>query len=495
VTAGPDNVDICSAEEPAVLAAIEASEARVQAWRRRYRIELIAADFVIILVSTLIALYARFGGADHYVRGVPYLVVGSLLVPVWLGALAAARAYEMRFFGAGADEFRLVAVASVRLMAVIAIVAFTFQIKFARGYVAVALPLGTILLLLGRYAQRRRLHRARGRGRYVHRVLAVGGRAEIESLANALAERRQAGLHLVGVCIAGADDAPWVAGAPVLAPLTGVLDAIATSGADTVAVTGGPGMSHEAVRQLSWDLEGSGIDLVVANQLLDFAGPRVSVRPVPDLPLLQVEEPELSSPRKFLKLTVEWLFCAIAVVLVSPLLILLAVVVRIDSPGSPIFRQKRVGRGGRPFVVFKIRTMFVDAEERLAALLDQNEATDGPLFKMRDDPRVTRVGRHIRRWSLDELPQLWNVLRGDMALVGPRPPLPEEVSHYDREVGRRLLVLPGITGLWQVSGRSNLSWADSVRLDLYYLEKWSLALDVMIVWKTLRAVLRRDGAY
>lgn len=478
-----------------VIAALHASEARVEAWQRRYRAQLVAGDFVIILVSTLIALYARFGGADHYVRGLSYPVVGSLLVPVWLAALAAARAYEMRFFGAGADEYRVVTVASVRLMAVIAIVAFTFKIEFARGYVAIALPLGSVLLLLGRHLQRRWLHRARRRGRYIHRVLAIGGRDEIAALGDALAERQSSGLRLVGVCVADADEGRRVAGAPVLGPFAAALDAIAEVGADTVAVTEGPGISHDALRQLAWDLEGSGVDLVVAAELMEIAGPRVTVRPLPDLPLLQVEEPELSGPRKLMKLSVEWLFCIFAAVLVSPLLLGLAVLVRLDSAGNPLFRQTRIGRGGRPFTVFKIRTMYMDAEERLSALRDQNEASDGLLFKIRDDPRITRVGRILRRWSLDELPQLWNVVRGDMALIGPRPPLPEEVRQYDREVGRRLLVLPGITGLWQVSGRSDLSWADSIRLDLYYLENWSLALDAMIVWKTLRAVARRDGAY
>ena len=170
-------------------------------------------------------------------------------------------------------------------------------------------------------------------------------------------------------------------------------------------------------------------------------------------------------------------------------------IVRLDSQGWPLFRQTRIGKNGREFTVYKIRTMRADAESLLDSLREQNESSDGLLFKIRKDPRVTRVGAWLRKWSLDELPQLWNVVRGDMALVGPRPPLPREVSNYGTEVARRLLVKPGITGLWQVSGRANLSWEDSVRLDLYYVENWSFALDAMIVWKTIFAVLRNDGAY
>jgi exopolysaccharide biosynthesis polyprenyl glycosylphosphotransferase len=290
-------------------------------------------------------------------------------------------------------------------------------------------------------------------------------------------------------------DTSAVGDAPVLGSLTQVIESIATCAADTVAVTAGPGMTPEVLRRLSWDLEGSGVDLVVAPALLDVAGPRILARPVAGLPFLHVEEPELSGPRQLLKATVEWAVATVAFVLVSPILVVLCLAVRLDSPGSPVFRQMRVGRDGREFTVFKLRTMYVDAELRLESLREHNENADGLLFKMREDPRVTRVGKFLRRWSLDEVPQLWNVVRGDMSLVGPRPPLPREVSQYDREVSRRLLVRPGITGLWQVSGRSDLSWKESVRLDLYYVENWSLALDAMVVWKTVFAIFRREGAY
>jgi exopolysaccharide biosynthesis polyprenyl glycosylphosphotransferase len=474
---------------------MEAIVRNADVWQRRYQALLVGVDFLIVLASTLLALFLRFGDGDQSVRGISYAALSFLLVPVWLAALVCARAYEMRFLGVGEDEYKRIAWASWWLMAVIAVVAYSFKIQFARGYVAIVLPVGTVLLLLGRYGQRKWLHHRRRLGYFQHRVLAVGGRPAIEELAAELASEAYLGLRLVGVCLPTPGRTAAVGGVPVLGSLTQVVHAVSRSGADTVAVTPGPGMSPEALRKLSWELEGTGIDLVVAPALLDIVGPRIATRPVAGLPFLHVEKPELSGPRQLLKSAVEWSFAALAFVLISPVLLILVVAIRLGSPGPPVFHQTRVGQRGREFTVFKLRTMYVDAEQRLESLRESNDAGDGLLFKMRDDPRVTRVGRFLRRWSIDELPQLWNVVRGDMALVGPRPPLPTEVSRYDREVSRRLLVRPGVTGLWQVSGRSDLSWDDSVRLDLYYVENWSLALDALIVWKTVFAVFRRQGAY
>ncbi len=467
----------------------------VDVWQRRYQRLLVLVDLGVILISTLVALEVRFGDSSQSVDGISYPWLSVLLVPIWLMSLVGARAYETRFVGTGADEFKRVSSASLRLMAVIAVVAYTFKIGLARGYVAIALPLGTLLLLLGRYGMRRWLHARRKNGSYQHRVLAVGGSAGVAELAAQLDEEPYVGLALIGACLPAGEDPTALGELPVLGSPAEVIAAVQATGADTVAVASGPGISPETLRHLSWDLEGTGIELVVAPGLLDVAGPRIIARPVAGLPLLHVEEPELSGPRQLLKASAEWLFATIAFIFAVPILVALAVIIRLDSPGAPLFRQTRVGRHGRDFTVYKLRTMHADAESLLESLRDQNEATDGLLFKIREDPRVTRVGKLLRRWSLDELPQLWNVVKGDMALVGPRPPLPGEVAQYGPEVARRLLVRPGITGLWQVSGRSNLSWDDSIRLDLYYVENWSLALDAMIVWKTFFAVFRRDGAY
>ncbi|HVT21950.1 MAG TPA: sugar transferase, partial [Mycobacteriales bacterium] len=456
----------------------------------------VVGDLVIILGSALIANQLRFGQADSTpVHGISYAVLSCLLVPVWLAVLACSRAYEMRFLGVGEDEYKHVAMSSWWLMAVIAVIAYSAKVQFARGYVAAALPIGTVLLLLGRFGQRKWLHHRRRQGYYQHRVLAVGGPEAVEELSAELAAEPYLGLHLVGVCLPTPTGKPSVGDAPVVGSLTHVIEALNECAADTVAVTAGPGMSPEVLRQLSWELEGTGVDLVVAPALLDAVGPRIAARPMMGLPFLQMDEPELSGPRQFLKASVEWAFATVAFILIIPVYLVLAAAIRLDSKGSPVFRQTRVGRRGNEFTVFKLRTMYADAEERLEALRAHNDAVDSLLFKMRDDPRVTRVGKVLRRWSLDELPQLWNVVRGDMALVGPRPPLPSEVSRYDQEIARRLLVRPGITGLWQVSGRSDLSWKDSIRLDLYYVENWSLSLDALIVWKTVFAVFRRHGAY
>jgi exopolysaccharide biosynthesis polyprenyl glycosylphosphotransferase len=467
----------------------------IDVWQRQYLRLVVAVDLAVILASTLLALFLRFGEGQASLHGVSYAMLSVILVPVWLGALVIARAYEIRFIGTGADEFKRVSSASLRLMAVVAVVAYTFHLDLARGYVAVALPVGTVFLLIGRYALRRWLHARRRRGQFMHRVIVVGGVAGIHDLAAQFDDDRYAGYSLVGACLATPTEALALPDTPVLGSLSQVMQAVREANADTVAVATGPGMSPAVLRRLSWEIEGTGVDLVVAPALLDVAGPRISVRPVAGLPLLHVEEPELSGVRQLMKATVEWLFATVAFLLVLPLLIAIAIVVRLDSQGAPLFRQIRVGKHGREFTVYKIRTMRADAESLLDSLREQNEVADGLLFKIRADPRVTRVGKFLRKWSLDELPQLWNVVRGDMALVGPRPPLPGEVALYGAEVARRLLVRPGITGLWQVSGRSNLSWDDSIRLDLYYVENWSLALDAMIVWKTVFAIFRRDGAY
>lgn len=467
----------------------------VDVWQRRYLRLVVALDFVVILGSTLLALHLRFGDTNKSVSGLSYASLSILLVPMWLGSLVIARAYEMRFMGTGADEFKRVTSASLRLMAVIAVVAFIFKIDLARGYVAFALPIGTLLLLLGRYGQRRWLHAQRRRGEFLRRVIVVGGVDGIHDLADQLNRHPYIGYKLVGACLPTPSEAFALPEVPVLGSLTQVMEAVDEANADTVAVATGPGMSPAVLRRLSWEIEHTGIDLVVAPGLLDVAGPRISVRPVAGLPLLHVEEPELSGIRQVVKASVEWLFATVASLLALPFLALLLLLVRLDSRGAPLFRQTRVGKSGREFTVYKIRTMRADAESLLDSLREQNEVADGLLFKIREDPRVTRVGTYLRRWSLDEVPQLWNVVRGDMALVGPRPPLPGEVAQYEHEVARRLLVRPGITGLWQVSGRSNLSWDDSIRLDLYYIENWSLSLDAMIVWKTFFAIFQREGAY
>ena len=248
------------------------------------------------------------------------------------------------------------------------------------------------------------------------------------------------------------------------------------------------------LRELAWELEKTGTDLCVAPALLDVAGPRTTIRPVAGLPLLHVDHPEFTGAKKGIKDVFDKVLGVSALALLAPVFIIVAIAIRLSDGGPALFRQTRVGKDGRTFTVYKFRTMVLDAEDRKAQLAVSNEK-DGVLFKIRNDPRITTVGARLRRWSVDELPQLINVVRGDMSLVGPRPSLPDEAARYGDYVRRRLVVKPGITGLWQVNGRSDLSWEESVRLDLRYVENWSLVLDLQVLWKTCSAVLHGSGAY
>jgi exopolysaccharide biosynthesis polyprenyl glycosylphosphotransferase len=283
-------------------------------------------------------------------------------------------------------------------------------------------------------------------------------------------------------------------GVSVVGGFDSVARAVRLNSADTVAVLASPDLGPEQLRRLAWELEPTGADLMVAPSLVEVAGPRLSIRPVSGLPLLQVEQPQFTGARRFVKATFDRTLATLALLVLSPLLLTVGAAVRLSSSGPALFRQERVGRNGRTFTMVKFRTMVVDAEAKRDELLAQSDR-DGLMFKMRLDPRITRVGGLLRRYSLDELPQLINVVRGDMSLVGPRPPLPAEVAEYPQDVRRRLLVPPGLTGLWQVSGRADLSWEESVRLDLRYVDNWSLATDLLILWKTARAVLSGSGAY
>lgn len=267
-----------------------------------------------------------------------------------------------------------------------------------------------------------------------------------------------------------------------------------TTGADSVIITGADVVTPDVVKKLSWDLEKLGVQIIVAPSIMDVAGPRIHTKPVAGLPLLHVQMPGYSGPQHILKRCFDILSSSILILLLSPVMLAIAALVKFTSRGPVIFKQQRIGLNGESFKMWKFRSMVVDAEARLKELRDKNEG-NGLLFKMKDDPRITKVGKVLRRFSLDELPQLFNVLGGSMSLVGPRPPLKTEVEQYNDEIGRRLLVKPGVTGLWQVSGRSDLSLEESVRLDLYYVENWTVAGDILILLKTVKAVFGRDGAY
>ena len=483
-----------------VPAAAGRSRVTMRMSQRPYVRAVVLLDAAVIALAVGGGYLARFGGDEQSTGGseIPYAVVAPALVLIWLVTLKMLRCYDNRVLGYGADEYRRVSVASFRLAGGVAIAGYLADVGVARGFLGICFITGTVALVGTRFLARKWLHRARRRGAgWCRRVLAVGDTAHVLELVHTLRREPYAGYQVVGACIPDALLAPVpqrLGDVPVVGSFSGILDAARAAEADTVAVTGSAELTATRLRRLGWQLEGTDIDLVLAPALTDVAGPRIHTRPVAGLPLIHVEAPEFRGARKLVKGFVDRSISAVVLACALPLMIIIALAIKLDSRGPVLFRQVRVGQGGREFGVYKFRTMVTNADALLAELAARNE-TDGLLFKIRDDPRVTRVGRYLRKRSLDELPQLLNVLLGQMSLVGPRPPLPTEVARYDGDVARRLLVKPGITGLWQVSGRSDLPWEDGIRLDLYYVENWSLASDLTILWKTLGAVLHGRGAY
>jgi exopolysaccharide biosynthesis polyprenyl glycosylphosphotransferase len=472
--------------------AIPAGPRPTEDWARSYARGLVGFETVAAAIAGGSVVLTRPG--DVSTSGFLFWAA-ALLVPAWPLLLRASGAHDERVFGTGSDEYRRVGRAGLLLLALAGFVSYAAALDLSRALVVVALPLLAAVTMLGRYVARTHLRRLRARGRCMKRVVVVGRGGAALELAAQLRREHYAGLTVVALCVTPADRArvTEVAAVPV-GGLDDVVPLAARLGADTIAVTSASETAAQYLRQLSWQLEGTGIELLVAPGLIEVAGPRLHIRPFEGLPLLSVEQPRFEGWRRMVKGAVDRCVALVALLALSPVLLTIAVAVRISSPGPVLYRQERVGVNGQSFTMLKFRSMVVDADRELEKLRAAN-ISDGLLFKLRNDPRVTPIGRWLRRLSLDELPQLLNVLGGTMSLVGPRPPLPGEVARYDSSVSRRLLVKPGLTGLWQISGRSDLPWEEAVRLDLRYVENWSLALDLLILWKTAAAVLRAQGAY
>ena len=471
----------------------ERASPSVISWTGRYLRQALVIDGAVALAAGLLALRSRFDHHGHVPAG--YIALTFALPFAWIACVALARGYEARVIGTGADEFRRIINAGIALTGAVAILSYATTARVARGYVVVAMPCVVALDLVARYWLRKRLHRLRAQGGCMRRAVAVGHPKDVEALINELRREPYHGLSVVAVCLAGTGGAEdSLQGVPVHGGLDHVMPAVRQSDADTVAVLACPEMNGVELRKLAWELEKTDTDLCLAPALLDVAGPRTSIRSAAGLPLLYMDHPDLTGIRQAVKSLFDRLAAFSALFLLTPLFLAIAVAIKLGDGGPVLFRQVRVGRNGRPFHVYKFRTMVQNAEQQKALLEERNDG-NGVLFKIKDDPRVTKAGTWLRRFSLDELPQLINVLIGQMSLVGPRPALPEEAAKYGDYVRRRLAVRPGITGLWQVSGRSDLSWEEAVRLDLRYVENWSFALDLQILWKTWAAVIRGAGAY
>jgi exopolysaccharide biosynthesis polyprenyl glycosylphosphotransferase len=463
---------------------------RTSGWERDYLRRAALADLGCGTLGVFAAAQLRFGNNVT----ATYIALSLALPVLWLAAVWLSGGYDVRFIGTGSDEFRKVLNAGVGLTAAIALFSYAINLELSRTYVLIALPTTTLIDLISRYSIRKRLHRQRAGGHCMLSVVAVGHETAVADLIKELGRDRYHGLTVVGACVAQPSECAEVAEVPVYGGLDDVTAAVRAFGADTVAVLACPEMDGIKLRSLAWELEKTGTDLCVSPALLDVAGPRTTIRPTAGLTLLHVDHPQLSGLRLVVKDLFDRCVAAAGLILLFPLMALLGAMIWLHDRGPVLFTQVRVGKDGRVFRIYKFRTMVVDAEQRKRELLASNDH-DGVLFKLRNDPRITAVGAHLRRWSIDELPQLVNVFLGQMSLVGPRPAVPDEVAKYAEHVHRRLVVKPGLTGLWQVNGRSDLSWDESVRLDLRYVENWSFALDLQIMWKTISALVRRSGAY
>ncbi|MDY6056157.1 sugar transferase [Micrococcus sp.] len=461
-------------------------------------------DAAAVLFSVVAAHLVRFillPGQENAPWNVPFWLVSFGIAVLWWLALGLFHSRDVKVLGAGFDEYRRVVRASLYLFAALGLGAYLLFWDLPRGFFVAALLFGLVSLAVGRTFTRRRLVAARRAGRASRRVLLLGSPSAVQHLHSTLTATPEAGYIPVAAALPGArKEAP--AGEPpfplpvvtVQRDVDSIIDQVDGLGVDAVIMADGGSLKPRQMRALGWSLAERRVSHIMAPALTDIAGPRIHQQPVAGLSLMHVSTPRFSRYDLLAKRTMDILGSGVILLALSPVFLGVMLAIKITDPGPIFFRQQRIGLNGEPFHMIKFRSMVVDAEARLEALKRQQGA-GALLFKMKDDPRVTPFGRFIRRYSVDELPQLWNVLRGDMSLVGPRPQVQAEVDEYDEPAFRRLLVKPGMTGLWQVSGRSNLTAEEAIRLDLYYVENWSPIFDIIILARTAKAVVAKDGAY
>jgi exopolysaccharide biosynthesis polyprenyl glycosylphosphotransferase len=476
------------------------------AWPAKYSKFLLVLDVIAVVTAVAFAQWVRFGDNPGkpvltMFPTITYLQISTVVALLWMAALSINHSRSPRVIGSGAEEYRRVWLATMSVFSGVAIVAMLLKVNVARGYLAIALVAGICMLFFNRWVARKVIVRARkSLGWCTTRLLVVGSPRTVRDLTVALSRERWSGYDIVGACIPGPVarthiGVPGIGNIPVFGDQSMVAQVVAATGSQAVAVAATESFHGKGLRDLSWELESFDIDLLVSPGVIDVVGPRLHMRPVAGLPLIHIEKPQYHGAKKFQKRAFDVCVSGLALLCGLPILLLIALGVKLTSRGPVFYRQERIGIDGDPFEMYKFRTEIVGADSMIEELAAQNESKGGVLFKMKNDPRVTFLGRFLRKYSLDELPQFFNVLKGDMSVVGPRPPFETEVARYDDDAMRRLLVRPGITGLWQVSGRSDLAWEDAVRLDLFYVENWSMMADLLIAFKTLRIVLRPSGAY
>lgn len=462
---------------------------------------MVVVDLVLLNVAFILAYGIRYemqiGGT---VEAADYLPIDSLLpiraslTLIILLILAVEGMYRLRRGTPWIDQFALIARGTLLGVTVVLFIYLIFRpvlpsrLLFAYIWILSVVLLAGVRLLAGPIQSWRRR-----RGIGVERVLVVGAGQVGRAVMQNILARPELGYMLVGFV----DDDPAktddIGRARALGLTSGVAEVVEAERIDQVIITL-PWMSYRKVLDIMAHCRRKQVSFRIVPDLFQLSLSQVDLDDLNGIPLIGVKTASISATSLFIKRLIDVLGSAIVLIVLSPLLAVLAILIKLDSPGPAFFRQVRVGREGKEFTVYKFRTMRIGAEEELPALADLNEVK-GITFKMRDDPRRTRVGRQLRRWSIDELPQFYNVLRGDMSIIGPRPPLPSEVARYEDWHMKRLQVAPGITGLWQVMGRSELPFAEMVMMDIYYIENWTLALDIKIMLLTIPTVLSGRGAY
>jgi exopolysaccharide biosynthesis polyprenyl glycosylphosphotransferase len=466
-------------------------------------------DAVLVTATVMLAAYGRSRTVPFYPgRLAPGLsdandgrslaqsvtMVAIPLVIGWIAVIALRGGYDRGIFGAGGDEYKAVVNSSLLTAALLGIGCYLTKFQLSRGFFVWAFVIGPILLACGRFLLRRSLHRARKHGSMAQRTMIVGSDDHVDAVASVLARETWLGYDVLGALVPAGVSPETDGGVRILGDVEEAAALVRAYDADVVFVVGGAFDHPLAMRNLVWDLESDNVQVIMAPGVTDVSSERIRVRPVAGLPLLHLDRPRSQDALRWAKRTFDIVGSALILAVAAPLMLWTAWQIKRYDGGPVLFRQTRVGRDGDYFTCLKFRSMVVDAERVLQDLHSEVGYHEG-LFKMQRDPRITRPGQWIRRYSIDELPQLINVLRGDMSLVGPRPPLPLEVDRYTLMQSRRLRVRPGMTGLWQVSGRSDLSWTESIRLDLYYVDNWSMIQDIVILARTVGAVLSSRGAY